>query len=182
MSNLSLFKRRIKRHFKNASHTKGIYWYQNAHQYAVMLSNLTGYPLHTVIGVMAALSPNNKWERNKLDTELFLNAPYLKTKVCTFMSQRKKAFNIVHNKLLPDEILKELNGTKTKNFFDNIYNYRLSQNVTVDMWAYRSCGVEQKTKYIKDITLAYQQVAKELKIMPHQLQAVVWGVVRGSHE
>ena len=48
------------------------------------------------------------------------------------------------------------------------------------MWAYRSVNVEPKQKYYKQVQQAYQNVAKELNLVPHQLQAVVWGVVRGS--
>ena len=48
------------------------------------------------------------------------------------------------------------------------------------MWAFRSVGAEEKLKNVKNVTQAYQEVAKELNIQAHQLQAVVWGVIRGS--
>ena len=48
------------------------------------------------------------------------------------------------------------------------------------MWAFRSVGAEEKLKNVSLVTQAYQEVANELNIVPHQLQAVVWGVIRGS--
>ena len=45
----------------------GYKWYDEAKTYCSIISGLSGVKLNTVIGVMAALSPNNKWERNKVD-------------------------------------------------------------------------------------------------------------------
>ena len=47
----------------------GLEWYDRAKRYASIISNLSGVNLNTVVGVMAALSPNNRWERNVKDTE-----------------------------------------------------------------------------------------------------------------
>lgn len=176
-------KRKIKKLF-NAStqenYDNGMTWYQDANDVARQLSLKHGIGIQRVIGIMAALSPNNKWERNKIDTDLFLSKPSLTTKVCTFMNQRKKALEIYYGTGLTKDIEKTLNGIKTKNFFNNILWYAVSDKVTVDMWAFRSVQVEEKLKNVPLVTQAYQEVANELNIQPHQLQAVVWGVVRGS--
>ena len=190
MKQINHFKRKIRAHFENASdeqYTSGLHWYREARKFCLGISEQYDVPLIKVIGILAALSPNNRWARNKIDLELFLENPSVKTKVCTFMGQREKAVRIyfMHNPhaYIQDALcIKEiLNGTKTKNFFENILDHKTSRQVTVDVWAFRSCGVDEKTKYINDITLAYQEVAEELDLRPHQLQAVCWAVVRGSH-
>jgi len=158
----------------------GFDWYELANNHAKMLSEKHGIELNKVIGIMAALSPNNKWARNKIDTDLFLSVPSLETKVCTFTNQRKKALAIYHCDGQVETIEKILKGIKTTNFFNNILFYDTCTRVTVDMWAFRSVGVEEKLKNVKAVTQAYTEVANELNIQPHQLQAVVWGVIRGS--
>jgi glycosyltransferase involved in cell wall biosynthesis len=158
----------------------GMTWYKDANVYARTLAKDFDIPLNKVIGVMAALSPNNKWARNKIDTRNFLAVPSLETKVCTFMNQRKKALAILESSGTHEDIETILNGIKTKNFYHNISFYLDSDKVTVDMWAFRSVGAEEKLKNVPLVTQAYQELAQELNIVPHQLQAVVWGVIRGS--
>jgi len=158
----------------------GMTWYKDANIYAKTLAKDFDIPLNKVIGVMAALSPNNKWDRNKIDTRKFLEEPSLDTKVCTFTNQRIKAMYIYHGTGCEDSILGILNGVKTCNFFSNILNHKTCDRVTVDMWAFRSVGTEEKLKNVPLVTQAYQELATELNIVPHQLQAVVWGVIRGS--
>ena len=158
----------------------GMQWYRLAHGYARTLAIEFNVPLVKVVGIMAALSPNNKWARNKIDTRKFLETPSLDTKVCTFMNQRVKALDIYHCNGWVEEIECILNGIKTRNFFNNILHYDTSEAVTVDMWAFRSVGVEERLKNVPLVTQAYTELAHELDIQPHQLQAVVWGVIRGS--
>jgi len=183
MRQLLHHKRNIVKLFNQTSRENldnGFTWYENANEYAVQLSKEYKIGLAKVVGIMAALSPNNKWERNKIDTKLFLETPSIKTKVCTFTNQRIKALEIYHGTGETLEIKQVLRGVKTCNFFSNILNYKTCTAVTVDMWAFRSVKVEPKTKNIPLVTQAYQEIAEELNIMPHQLQAVVWGVIRGS--
>lgn len=183
MKTITKYKRDIVKLFNATSRDNldnGMSWYRDANKHAKKLSRDFKIPLNKVVGVMAALSPNNKWARNKIDTRNFLAVPSLDTKVCTFINQRKKALAILSSNGTSKEIEKILNGIKTKNFYHNIRFYSASDKVTVDMWAFRSVGAEEKLKNVPLVTQAYQEVATELNIVPHQLQAVVWGVIRGS--
>lgn len=183
MKTITRYKRDIIKLFNKTSSDNfdnGMTWYKDANNYANILANDFDLPLNKVIGVMAALSPNNKWARNKVDTRNFLAVPSLDTKVCTFINQRKKALSILASSGSHQEIEKILNGIKTKNFYHNIRFYKVSDRVTVDMWAFRSVGADEKLKNVPLVTQAYKEVANELNIVPHQLQAVVWGVIRGS--
>lgn len=185
MKQLGHFKRRILKHYKAATEVEqvvGSNWYFEAHEFCRDTAKLFDVPMIKVVGILAALSPNNKWERNKIDLKLFLDTPSVHTKVCTFTNQRYKAVDIYWaNDLNNQRVVDVLKGIKTSNFFSNILEPWTSKAVTVDMWAFRSCGVEPKAKYIKDVTQAYLEVSEQLNLKPHQLQAIVWGVVRGSH-
>jgi len=176
-------KTQIKEHYSKADLENlqlGLTWYERAHNECKLLSMTFGVPLSKVVGVVAALSPNNKWQRNLHDAWDFLDKPSLDTKVCTFTNQRKKALAILESDGENETIEGILKGTKTRNFFHNILNFKTSNRVTVDIWAYRSVSLEEKQKNYKIVSQAYSEVATEYKLKPHQLQAVVWGVVRGK--
>ena len=176
-------KEQIIKHYNSANLQQiqeGLTWYERAHNEAILLSQVFELPLTKVVGVLAALSPNNKWERNLIDAWNLLDKPCLTTKCCTFTKQRQKALDILGGNDSEERILGILNGTKTQNFFKNILHYKTSNTVTVDMWAFRSVKMEPKKKNYDPVAAAYKDAAVELKLRPHQLQAVVWGVVRGG--
>lgn len=175
---------KIIKHYNKADDTgmeSGLTWYNRAHNECVLLSQVFEIPLSKAVGVVAALSPNNKWKRNLHDAWQFLDSPSLETKVCTFKTQRQKALDILSSDGSDATILKILNGQKTKNFYENIKYYASSERVTVDMWAFRSVDLRASTKNFKLVELAYKEAATELDLRPHQLQAVIWGVVRGEY-
>ena len=47
----------------------GANWYESAHKIALNLADNYGLTLQTAAGVIAALSPRNKWTRNVIDAE-----------------------------------------------------------------------------------------------------------------
>ena len=158
----------------------GLTWYQRAHNECLLLSQVFEVPLPKVVGIVAALSPNNKWKRNIHDAWNFLDKPSLDTKVCTFMNQRKKALEILSCNGSDSRIMAILKGDKTKNFYQNILYYDKSDVVTVDTWAYRSVDMKPSKKNFQVVAQVYREVAQDLNLRPHQVQAVVWGVVRGN--
>jgi len=176
-------KNKIIKHYNSASLQNmlaGKGWYENAHIECQMIAIAFELPLSIVVGVMASLSPNNKWQRNIIDTWQLINKPHLNTKVCTFKPQRKKALRILESDGTDDTIKEILNGQKTKNFYDNILHYLDSSVVTIDMWAYRSLDLKHSKKNFELAANAYTEASIELELRPHQVQAVVWGVVRGD--
>ena len=176
-------KEQIISHYKNADILQiqdGLTWYERAHNESLLLSMVFDISLPKVIGVIAALSPNNKWQRNLKDAWNLLDTPLITTKCCTFTKQRQKALDILKSSGEEAEILRILNGIKTQNFFKNILHHKTSETVTVDIWAFRSVNVKPTKKNYEPVAAAYREAAIELKLRPHQLQAVVWGVVRGG--
>jgi len=90
---------------------QGIQWYSNAYEIALKLSQKHSIDIYQVVGVMAALSPNNEWKRNCIDAENLIGMyslfkrrgtidEYIRdhlelVKVCTFNANKYKAIEIL---------------------------------------------------------------------------------------
>ena len=165
----------------------GVEWYSRAKRYSHAIADRTGLHVNTVIGVMAALSPNNKWERNVQDCQRMCKAWVIGDdlddfKVSCYNTMKLKAWSILEENLTSDdEILDRLNGQKIRSFYSNI---RGLDEVTIDGHALNiALGVRQglttdKTnmskKVYKQMQEVYVRAAKRVDIKPHILQAITW--------
>jgi hypothetical protein len=176
----------------------GIEWYDRAHKLGVrFIHAYEGLSLGQAVGVIAALSPNNKWERNCIDAEAMIKAWHYgadptTVKVCTFNKNKAKAAAILN---LDDpssvNIAAILNGRKVVAFFKSIMGDK--EAVCVDGHAYAIWLGERipttQTPSIgvalyADIARAYQLVAKRsydlcgVTLSATQVQAVTWVTYR----
>ena len=158
----------------------GMSWYWNAHHICKRIAKYTRTPLYKVVGVMAALSPRNKWGRNITDTVSVVRKGY-KARVCTFNNNKLKAVKILKANN-SDEVYTLLNGRKVQSFYNNILKPYKDSTVTVDVWAMRSVGIDRAPtkKLYNQVEEAYQSVASSKGIKAHELQAIIWSVVRGT--
>lgn len=162
-------------------------WYYRANQWAQQVADAHGLPLDTVVQVTAALSQNNKWENNMLDTERVLTAwrygiydPKI-IKSTTYHNAVRKALDILDNGGVAT-------GGKVECFAHNILHPERDDDVvTVDQWAYRAwiwnTKATKKTisrRLIEKISADYVTTARMLGHVPHQFQAIVWLVVRNA--
>lgn len=161
----------------NGQINQGKQWYKTAFNESVRLSREFNIPVFKVAGIIAALSPNNKWERNLIDARLFLERPSLDTKVCTFLNQRRKALMIL-NATSSSQVRLILSGRKTVSFFDNITKWNVPHKVTVDLWMYRMSELKQSYKNYELISKAVISLSAKHGLLPHEFQAIVWSVVR----
>ena len=119
----------------------GVEWYARALREAKSISKAFGLPVSTVVGVMAALSPNNRWERNKVDAYNMCSAYHEgldmdSFKVSTYNSMKAKAWSILCDGLRDDDsILTRLNGQKIRSFYSNIMGL---PRKTVTRWLKRT--------------------------------------------
>jgi len=178
----------------------GLDWYKRAHKLGVRLIHAyDGLTLGQAVGVIAALSPNNKWTRNCIDAEAMIKAWHygadpISVKVCTFNPNKAKAaaiLAITAEDLETDTIAEILKGRKVVAFYRSIMGD--PDAVCVDGHAYAvwigeripttqtpSIGV----KLYADIARAYQLVAKRsyelcgTTLTPTQVQAVTWVTYR----
>ncbi len=106
--------------------TEGATWYSRAFKIADTIADDNGITVEQAAGVIAALSPNNRWERNVQDAQNIVRA-YMaggagaasEVKVCTYGKMRQKAIDILtlSSREESRDILDILNGRKIKAFF-----------------------------------------------------------------
>jgi hypothetical protein len=175
----------------------GIEWYARAERLGRRLATTYGCTFEQAVGVIAALSPNNRWARNCQDAEAMcqawaIGADPATVTVCTFGAMRAKACAIL---ALPDPsqdaIAAILNGRKITAFFLSITGR--SDAVCVDGHAY-AIWLGQRVPTTKTPSLgvrlyagiarAYCLVAKRSaalcgeQLTPAQVQAVTWVTYR----
>lgn len=115
----------------------GAQWYVRAKDAAVLIVERYGLSLETVVGVIAALSPNNKWERNVTDADQLCRAFTLgghpaadSIKVGTYKANKLKALRILSG----EPPLSVLGGLKVRAFYGCIMGDTVS--VCVDGHTY----------------------------------------------
>lgn len=171
----------------------GYGWYGEAQQFARSLAAGSAFPLRSVAGIIAALSPQCGWQKNKEDAiaaiDVFNIAGRIDISLHTKV-QMGKVRAILEDGVVPLEVLK---GPKESAFFRNIMgDYSVC---TVDRWAFKAAtgralpdvnpltgkalGGIGRGAY-KRIHAAYVDAAAFLGIPVAILQAIVWIVERGS--
>tara|TARA_R100001082_G_scaffold106794_1_gene80001 strand:+ start:1775 stop:2401 length:627 start_codon:yes stop_codon:yes gene_type:complete len=186
----------------------GEIWYKVANKSCGAIAKKTQMHSAIVVGVLSALSPNNKWERNIIDTENICMAyksdiPLDEVKVCTYNANREKAIKILGilksgSSDLENDIRTILNGNKVKAFFDCIYNYETNKTtVCIDghakaiyigeKFALSSNSSNVTNKQYRIISQAYINATKEINesegtsYLPYQIQAITWVAWRRIH-
>ena len=193
---------------KNVNNIKAIYllattqekidganWYKSAHKIALNLADDYGLTLQTVAGVIASLSPRNKWSRNVIDAEnlieTFVRDPEsaVNIKVCTFNKNKEKALNILKadQDFYTENVRDILKGPKLIEFFNCILGV---EDVCIDGHAYcifngsrtslkdvPSIGVKLR----KEIKSDFKKAAAKFKISPAEMQAITWVAWRRIH-
>jgi hypothetical protein len=116
---------------------------------------------------------------NLRDAERFCSTRSI-ANLATYTSQRKKALSIIGAKS-EKEVLAILGGNKTKAFFLNILKPQTSMDVCLDTHMIRFFGFKNLTpKRYLQASNHVLQCAKEMGLMPHQVQALVWTAQRGK--
>lgn len=183
-------KNRLKAWFDIASEKQvflGKNWYKDAQDFAKYLSETYNLDTYVCASVISALSPNNKWQRNKIDAETVIKA-YLNgigadsVKVCTYNANKIKAFRILKGDLITEK------SPKTHSFAMNV-GLLSSDHITVDKWHLRACllypndgilpCVESCTsvqyRRVEKITA---QLSKEFNLKGYELQAIIWVTIK----
>jgi len=177
----------------------GQQWYKSANEIAARLARNNNITLSKAAGVLAALSPNNKWERNCLDAEHLIQAfihgdedDARQVSVCTYSAMKEKAIKILNLSNELDEgshwvdILRILNGPKIIEFFNCIMQ---RNDVCIDGHAYSIWFGERMTmkqvpnigKRLRErIKSDYLDATKWINLemntnyLPSDIQAIVW--------
>lgn len=169
----------------NLEKLNGEAWYANAYDECSRLADAYYMSVRTVVGIVAALSPRNKWERNISDAERIILCGSDAT-VSTFKANKEKALRISDG----HEPLDVLVGNKVRAFFECIISaYGHTSTVCVDSHSYAvACGYGERVQKrnisdfdYKTISAAYRLAADELGLKSYELQAITWLTYRRIH-
>lgn len=164
----------------------GLLWYECARMEAETLAQAHGVTVRTAVGIVAALSPGCPWDRN-----IPLAATMLATGDCAhpYGDAIRKARRILNGED-PTHVLK---GRKVRSFYHNILYPATSQAVTIDRHALAIVTATEQGKrgasvidykWLKRpgayqmVAACYRTVARELDMLPSELQAITWLVWR----
>ena len=168
----------------------GMAWYSKAQCAAYDIAAKYDIAVYLVVAVIAALSPNNKWARNLVNADALIGA-FLRgdgidsVKVSTYHKMKQKAWDILAARPDYDTAKTMLKGQKITSFFCDIMG---EFNVTIDGHA-RNIAYAEKVGLTDDrsnigkleyraLQAAYEEAARQLGLMPYQLQAITWRVWR----
>ena len=174
---------------------EGLAWYATAQAICSDLAAKHNIAEEVATGVVAALSPRNKWERNVQDADALITAFRFggreqaeATKVCTFSKNKDKAIRILEEAFADGGVLMILSGPKLKEFYSCIRG--IDGEVCIDghaycIWAGERTGLKDVpsigVKLRRQIKADYAAAAARLNLAPAQLQAVTWVAWRRLH-
>ena len=173
----------------------GMAWYGVAKSIAIVLADSYGITTAQAVGVLAALSPRNKWSRNVVDAEALISAYVAAgseqarlTKVCTFGANKEKGIKILESsaETIPT-ILEILSGPKLREFASCIaglpdccidgHAWCIWQGSKVGLADVPAIGVKLR----REIKADYAQAAADLGISASEVQAITWVAWRRIH-
>lgn len=170
---------------------EGFEWYVDANKFAQSLATKYNLPLHSVCGIIAALSPQQNWQLNKIIANRFCSgvrsglhypAQIVKAEKC-LTSSEVEIYNFM-----------SIGQIKTSQFYYNILHPHKKLGVTIDRHAILACikkpeiginldfSATMTANQYRFFELCYIKAAAKVNILPHVFQAVVWVVVRRLKE
>ena len=167
----------------------GAAWYTVAKHECKQIADRYELPLHIVVGVVAALSPTNKWERNLVDADAlcgaYVSGDYVESvKVCTYKTMRGKAWSILQDNPNKEDTRAYLRGPKITDFYDCILGV---DTCVIDGHAWCIANGDRRTmqevpnigkKLRADLQQAYRDVGKQGDLPAYVVQAITWVVWR----
>ena len=187
----------INKVFKQATQAEidhGLTWYQDAQDACQDMADTYELPLGIVVGVVAALSPTNRWERNLVDADnmlaTFTGGGYCEDCApCTYKTMRDKAWKVLSDGVQQDAdaIAKTLNGPKITDFFWCIMG---TDVCVIDGHAWCIANADRRTmqevpsigkKLRKELQAAYSKAGKRNGMTAFEMQAATWVTWKRLH-
>ncbi len=163
------------RKFYREAHTitqqHGRIWYQREHDYALWLAQRTGHTPRIVCACLAVLSPRCQWTRVKGACGQLLSGDVPSGIFGRNLAKAKTILTSRHSDLIDPR-----QAPKTWAFWQNLWRPYNHYPVTLDSWMFQAHGLPAKTGLCTYNALAdaYRTVARDLELVPNQLQAIVW--------
>jgi hypothetical protein len=168
-------------------------WYSNAKVECQAMADKYELPLNTVVGVVAALSPTNRWQRNLADAadmlETFTGGGYLESCApSTYKTMRDKAWKVLEAAIVSDDLIAAiLNGPKITDFFHCIMGYDVC---VIDGHAWCIANADRRTlqeipsigrKLRNELQGAYIRAGKKHGMTAYEMQAATWVAWKRIH-
>ncbi len=197
----------MRRKAKPADVAHGIAWYAEAYEECRIIADKYDLPEYIVVGVVAALSPNNRWAINVTNADNLIAAWRNGGKpedvsVCTYNAMKLKAWSILeqmpmryseHDTVIVDEVKTILKGKKIVCFYENIMG---DDTCTIDGHA-RNIAYNERVNLTdnktnigvveyRNLQDAYRIAASRCRVngkrlKAYELQAITWVTWRKLH-
>lgn len=182
-------------------------WYSEANSFAKILSVTYGVTPEIAAGVISAVSPRMPWLRNKsIAEDILASFRYFDESLSAMAIAQQMRLGLFSNIAMAvkiargEDISNVLTGTKRRSFYNNIIEPTMGDSVTVDTWMARSImnTTNVTLKVASDllranrialggtgvgyyvIAEATRNVATDMGILPHEVQAAYWCAVSDS--
>ncbi len=164
--------------------TEGLAWYLSAHSIAADLASRHGVTVRQAAGVLAALSPQTGWSENIRLADQALSDGEASGH---YQDACDKADAILSG-ADPADVL---GGRKVRSFFTNILFPLRPGAVTVDRHCvdllagergYVNSRILERIGAYATCASVVRDVARELGLLPHQVQAIAWVAWRQLHD
>jgi len=176
----------------------GIAWYAEAYEECRVMADKFSLPINVVTGVVAALSPNNRWSINLTNADDLIQAwcdgrTADDVSCSTYHAMKQKAWSILEAMPDHDETKRMLNGKKIVCFYENIMG---DDTCTIDGHA-RNIAYNERVvltdgktsigaKEYRNLQEAYRIAASRCrvngrKLKAYELQAITWVTWRKQH-
>lgn len=155
-------------------------WYPTAEDVVRSLAHEHGVSTPRVAGIVAVLSPQQRWRYNIRSARAILQGePWA---VGGYHANRDKAQRLMDG----EPVLDVVGGSKVTSFWANLYGSR--EAVTVDVWAQRAAlghnhPHQPKGARYRRLVKAYRAAAGMAGLPPREFQAIIWLATRprGEH-
>ena len=166
----------------------GMAWYKEAQTFCHGLSSDFALSPYICASVVSCLSPNNKWQRNKIDARAVIVAHKAglsadSVKVCTYNANKAKAFRVLNE----GEAI-AASAPKTHAFAMNV-GLLSPEHITIDKWHIRACltkpadGIVDTVESVTDkqyrrIEAITAEIAKDCELKGYEFQAILWIAIK----
>ena len=161
-------------HFEQAGTTEGERWYRESRRYARQLAREYGGGVGRAAGVVAALSPQVQWERNKV---MARDVMATGEAIGQTGANLTKAWRIWSG----ERPLQVLGGPKVRAFYRAMMGDE--DAAVIDTWMLQAIGWPQQglsARQYERCAAALTEAASYTHLTTAQFQAVVWTHIRGG--